>query len=250
MNSKQIQNMEPNQQQTIYSYFSSTSNINQALPPNDNSNISKKIQNNKNSKTVTEITEKKYEENTVPFKSLVEEDDENKMDIITEPLFSTANITNNNYLFYNNSYNPFAQNPKDINERNPLNELNHNQQKKNETSMNKFDRSATYNKRIKSHARNTINSLYENMEISKNKVMKIQIYKSQTRPRGRITTFAPNSIKQEDVLELNNNIIKEENENVKEKYITLVKRIATQLKKKIKPPTKGYFHMYIIIGIP
>ena len=178
----------------------------------------------------------------------MEEDDENKMDIITEPPFSTANITNNNYLFYNNSYNPFAstsnlnQNSKDINERNPLNELNYNQQKKNE----KFDRSATYNKRIKSHVRNSINSLYDNMEISKNKVMKIQIYKSQTRPRGRMTTFAPNSIKQEDILELNNNIIKEENENVKEKYLTLVKRIATQLKKRIKPPTKGYFHMYMI----
>jgi hypothetical protein len=248
MNSKQNQNMEPNNQRTIYSYLK-TSNINQSLPQNNNSKNAQNIQNKKNSKTFTDIFGNKKEVNDVPFYSLMNEegeDEENKMDVVPEqPPFSSNNLTNNNFLFNYNSYNPFApsnlnNNSKDINEKN---QLNQNQQTTNDIQMNKFDKHTTYDKKLKSvNIRKSINFLPECIDISKDRVFRIKTYKTHMKPKGRLTTYNDNEKMNDDVLVLNNNIIKEENEN----YNILIKRIASQLKKRVRPPTKGYFYMKII----
>ena len=245
MNSIQHQNMEPNQQQTITSYIVTTTNTNQALNPQTTQNN----QNTNNSKIITEITEKKYELNSVPFKSLMEENDKNDNDIIVEtPIFSTSNISKRNALFNNNLYNPFAthkesdDNSKVIKTSNTSVIINQNQQMVNNSSMNNYLKNATYDKKNKSHnIRKTINNFNENISYG-NKSFKIKTFKSQEKPKGRITSYETNLIGKDDALVLNNNIITEENEN----YKLLVKRIASQLKRKIRPPTKGYFYMSII----
>ena len=119
MNSNQIQNIESNQQHIVTSYTTSTNtiqniqNLNQPLLSINNPQINEvmyetnKIIKNKNgSKTIQEIQEKKYEINSVPFKSLVQNEENSNIQEL--PPFSSKYLIKQNNLFNNTPYNPFA----------------------------------------------------------------------------------------------------------------------------------------------
>ena len=246
MNSNQIQNIESNQQHIVTSFTTSTNtiqniqNLNQPLLSINNPQINEvmyetnKIIKNKNgSKTIQEIQEKKYEINSVPFKSLVQNEENSNIQEL--PPFSSKYLIKQNNLFNNTPYNPFAlslntnQNSKKEKSTTIKNEIN--EQKIYHT--NKIDR--YYDKKLKSH--NIRNSINENKSFEKN-VFRIQTFKSQEKQGRRLTSFE-NILNSQNVLELNK--INEENE----KYLLLIKRIAQQLKRKIRPPTQGFFYKII-----
>ena len=245
MEPNQIQNLESNQQHIVATYTTSTNtiqnipNLNQPLLSINNPQISETkietkeiIKNEYGSKTIQEIQEKKHEINSVPFKSMMQI--EENLNCQEMPPFSSKYIIKQNNLF--NNTNPFAKN---------LN-LNKNSKKRQSATIqneikqpkiyhtNKVDR--YFEKKVKSHnIRNSINEkIFENKS-----VFKIQTFKSKAKQGGRLTTFDKNTFESKNVLELNK--INEENE----KYILLIKRISLQLKKKVRPPTQGFFYKII-----
>ena len=231
MNSKQIQNIETNQQHIVTTYTTSTNtaqniqNINHPFLDINNLQINKaiyetnKIVKNENaSKIIQEIQQNEENSN---FQEL--------------PPFSSKYLIKQNNLFNNTPYNPLAlnlninQNPKKGKSTTIKNEIN--EQKICHT--NKIDRYS--DKKFKSH--NIRNSINENKLFNKN-IFLIQIFKSQDKQRGRLTTFE-NILNSKSVLELNK--INDENE----KYLLLIKRISQQLKRKIRPPSQGFFYKII-----
>ena len=246
MNSKQIQSLEPNQQHIVTSYTTSTNiiqniqNENQPFLTMNNPQINetlhetKKIIKNENgSKTIQEIQEKEYKINSVPFKSLLQNEENSNFQEL--PQFSSKYINKQNNLFNNISYNPFTpnlninQNSKREKEKVIQNEIK--QQKIYNT--NKIER--YFDKKLKSHnIRNSINE----KQIFDNNVFRIQTFKSHGKQEGRLTTFE-NILNTKNILELTK--INEDNE----KYLLLIKRIAMQLKRKVKPPTQGFFYKII-----
>ena len=247
MNSKQIQNLEPNQQQIISNYTTTTTtihniqNLNQPFLAKNIPQITKTIQETKKIIKIENIEEKKVE-NSVPFKSLINNGEDINMEEEQEPAFSSKHLSQQNHLFKNNFNNPFEQN---------LN-LNKNSKKENsKTIHNVFSQQVNKNtddilsnnkiekyfgKKLKSHdIRNTFNKSHN---FEKKNTLKIITFKSQGKQRGRMTTFEKMLISKNG-LELNKII--EENE----KYRLLIKRIAFQLKRRSRPPTHGFFYKYV-----
>ena len=252
MNSKEIQNIEPNHQQLITSFTTSSNNIeNLPIPQgpiltDKNAHITQTIQETKtiiqSKNGIREIKETNYEMNTVPFKSLMQ----NGEDIIveTEPAFSSKHLTKENNLFNNNtSYNPFIknsnQNSKKIASKSIITETNKqlaDNTNNNLSNNNKIEK--YFQRRLKSQdTNNLINSSKIDKKFFGGSVFRIKTYKSQGKQKHRLTTF--NDFFQNNTLELGK--IVEVNEN----YKLLIKRIAFQLKRKVKPPTQGFFYKYI-----
>ena len=260
MNSNEIQNMEPNHQQLITSYTTNAnstqnfSNPHYSLLADRNPQISYTIQETKNitqskdginTSQEIKLEGKNIEINDVPFKSLMHDGE----DIIEEqePAFSSKHLTTQNNLFNNTSTNPFAQNSNqnskkginnEINKQTLINQTNQIIDKNDILSNNKIEK--YFSKTNKSH---DTSNIIKKINIQKNilgSVYRIQTFKSQDKKKGRLTTFVnPFNPLKNDVLELNKTI--EENQ----KYKLLVKRIAIQLKRKVKPPTQGFFYKYI-----
>ena len=64
------------------------------------------VKNENGSKTIQEIQEKKYEINSVPFKSLIQNEENSNIQEL--PPFSSKYLIKQNNLFNNTPYNPFA----------------------------------------------------------------------------------------------------------------------------------------------
>ena len=242
MNSKQIQNIEPNGQQTISTYSTTYNNaqnienLDHSQLVNNNQQIiqvvsetRKIIQNNNGSKTIEEIQEQKYQINSIPFKSLMKDD--NKMDIEQKSAFSSGHLTTNNILFNNNPFNPKSLNSLDNNNSNNMNNSNI----INEFNHQTINNSNNLKKNNSQIPRSSMNSFPQERKMFESKVFKIQTYKSHQKGRMTYANFFNNNC----VLDLPK--INEENGN----YKILIKRIANQLKRKIRIPTKGFFYQYI-----
>ena len=78
-----------------------------------------------------------------------------------------------------------------------------------------------------------------NININRNSSYKIQLFKSPIKSEEKASS--KNEIIENNVQIINLNHNKNKNEN----YKKLIKRIAIQLKKRIKKPTKGFFYKYI-----
>ena len=192
---------------------------------------------------VTQLEEKKYNSNVNPIKSLLKEENQ---------LISDSNI-------FKKSFNKISSNPF-------LNKENSN----NNQSIDHIDikgddiqkESENNLKKIKTQIiRNSINVFQEeNKNLSSeinNGTIRIKVFKSHVKPK-RIVPY--------EIIETEKNIfgqntdLKIENkeralkkitditgfDNRKDRYKLLVKKIARQLKRKTKPPTKGYFYVSII----
>jgi len=147
-----------------------------------------------------------YQLNSIPFKSLIH----NKT-YTSAPL----NELNNNNS-YKENINPFSK--KEI--AHEVNEVHYMPNKKDE---------------------NRNENRYRSVNVLKYGTFKIEIMKS--RPKSRKTINNYNNIINNKNSFLNlNNIIKEKNDH----YKLLIKKIASQLKKRLNPPTKGIFYMTII----
>ena len=95
-----------------------------------------------------------------------------------------------------------------------------------------------------------------NSSDNKNGIIRIQVYKSHLKPHramnpNEIGESAKLLLKQKTVVkeEIKANqvpLIPEQNIDKKIQYKMLIKKIAMQLKKKIRPRTKGYFYMKVI----
>ena len=248
MDSRQNLNIELNQIQNTDTFVSKSStnqinqNPNQLSEQNNNSQIThtvqetrQVIQNDNCTKTITNIEEKECHVNSFPFKSLIPKQ---------EQIISSSNQAN--YKMFNNyNYNPFSKDKKDSNLNQNINTTsiisNYNQQAANTSNNNsnnfvshkKVEKYDNYFNRQKSQdVRKTINVLNQNYQDT----FKIELFRSQAKSRQSINNF-------HNLLNDNSdNIINEENIN----YKLLIKRIASQLKKKRKPPKKGYFYMAMI----
>ena len=154
----------------------------------------------------------------VPFKSLISD--------ANQPLITTAFSKSKDKTTTNISINPFstiinAKKPPEI-ERLNVDNINITEEKiiednkKNEQIEKYFskEKSPNISKPVNNGTRSTI---------------KIQLVKSQNKPKGRLSSTGKISF---DV-EKNNN------------YKLLVKKIATKLKNIIRPPTHGFFYTYI-----
>ena len=248
MNSRQIQNIEPNAQQTISTYTTTLNNaqnlpnLNQSIISNNNQQITqvvtesrKIIQNENGTKTISEMEDKKYEINSVPFKSLMQ--DNNNINIQQESAFSSNHITQNINLLNN----PFMNTNNIPNNTNTDIIISFNQEQINNSNNNlNNSNNNIYEKKNNSQIlRKSMNSFPQDKKIFESKkIYKIETFKSHGKQRQSITNF-------NNILNNNNKLVLtkiiEENEN----YKLLIKRIALQLKRKIREPTHGFFYRYI-----
>lgn len=159
------------------------------------------------------INKIEYQLNSVPFKSL-----EEKQSYSSSPL----NEINNN-INKESNINPFSIKGKGA--MHEINEVHYMSNKKNE---NKNEN------RYKSQNSEKIVNVFPNG------TFKIELFKSKAKSRKTINDFTFMN-RNNNALSLNN-VIKEENDN----YKLLIKKIASQLKKRRNPPTKGIFYMTII----
>ena len=250
MNSKQNLSNETNNPQSNIINFNPThgsENTNSILLPNINSSKTPNTEEKKelieknNGSTVITPLEKEMKCNSIAAtsKSLIN---------VQDKIIPGSNIFINN--FKNNSSNPF------------INQLN-SEPNSNIKNTNNFNQNLTSNdgnnfKKNKSQfIRNSIN--INPKEINKfsneinNSIIRIKVYKSHNKHR-RTTQYI--GIDNKNILlNLENEINNKKNEkkievsdfnDKKYKYKLLIKRIAEQLKRKINPPTKGYFYVTII----
>ena len=101
---------------------------------------------------------------------------------------------------------------------------------KEESQSNKINTSSNINPFGFSKGRISVNN--------SNKSFKIELFRSQNNSEQKNGSQRQNNLNQVQVINLN--------QNKKENYKELIKRIAMQLKLKIKPPTKGFFYNYIM----
>ncbi len=174
---------------------------------------------------INKIEEIEYQLNSVPFKSLIQE---KKQTCYSPPL----NELNEN-VYKESNINPFSskRNMDKINENNKetkygINDVHYISNKKNENKIENRYRSQNSGKVV---------------NMFQNGTFKIEVIKSRAKSRKTINNCMSCMNRNNDVLSLNSPI-KEENEN----YKLLIKKIASQLRKKRNPPTKGIFYMTII----
>ena len=158
---------------------------------------------------INKIENIEYQLNSVPFKSLIQDKNQTYSS-------SPLNELNNNVHHIENNTNPFANN----------NEAHYMSNKKNENRNENRYRSQNSEKIVNMFPSGTF---------------KIELFKSRPKSRKTINNFNNFMNKDSNVLSLNN-VIKEENDH----YKLLIKKIASQLKKRRNPPTKGIFYTTII----
>ena len=237
MDSSQNLNIEPNQTLEANNPITNINiedhyqNLN-ITPPNRNDAQTtttvhevRQIVKKENDKGINKIEEIEYQFSSVPFKSLIQ--DKNQA-YSSSPL----NELNNNVHKENNN-NPFSSkgNIDKINEFNKgttydINEVHYMSNKKNENKNENRYRSQNNEKIV---------------NVFPNGTFKIEIFKSRPKSRKTINYFNNIMNKDSNVLSLNN-VIKEENDH----YKLLIKKIASQLKKRRNPQTKGIFYTTII----
>ena len=261
MNKNQNLSNESNLEQTdniFTNIIQGSEIINQTISPNINPSIvqnieddKKELKENKNDTIHTQLEEKKCKSNSTPKKTLLNQNQILSDSKLFNDSFKNKNITSNSLVNKSNvESNPNINTPttKIFNE----NITNNN----NNFDKTKFEKK---NKKNKSQfIRNSINVYPEEInkfanEI-KNGVLRIKVYKSQIKQRRTAQYNEMDSTK--NILFLDNEIksnIKTENNceisvfnDKKYKYKLLIKRIAQQLKRKINPPTKGYFYVTIV----
>jgi len=162
---------------------------------------------------INKIEEIDYQLNSVPFKSLIQD-----KTYTSSPL----NELNNNNVYKENTINPFSK--KEMTHE--VNEVHYMSNKKNENRNENRFRSQNNEKIINVFPTGTF---------------KIEVIKSRPKSRKTINNYNNIINNKNNVLNLNN-VIKEENDH----YKLLIKKIASQLKKRRNPPTKGIFYMTII----
>ena len=247
------QNLNPS---INFNHAQSSQNINSSLVPKDISTIthiiSRQSQTNENKNnitiTTTQFEEKKYQSNVAPFKSF-----------INEQYQISSNSTLLDNPFNKISSNPFSKKSKSEININMLHEHNPKASNDNDYLMHKtFENNCKINK--SQITRNSFNinpgkSKELSNEIS-NGIIRIKVYRSHIKPK-RATKFneienksnifdVKSEIKNDTKINNNNNTAISDFNDEKYKYRLLIKRIALQLKRKIKPPTKGYFYVSII----
>ncbi len=251
-------NLKQNTNPSInFNLSQSSQNINSSLVPKDISTIthiiSKQNQANENKNSIiiksAQFEEKKYQSNMAPFKSFVNE---------RHQISSNSNLLDN--PFNKISSNPFSQKSKsEIN----INTLHgHNPKASNDNDcliLKTFENNCKINKSQINRNSFNINPL-KSKELSNeisNGIIRIKVYRSHVKPK-RATKFnrienksniydVNSEIKNDNKTNNNNNnIVISDFNDKKYKYRLLIKRIALQLKRKIKPPTKGYFYVSII----
>ena len=254
MDSKQIQNIEPTGQQTISTYTTTLNNIqnlpdlNQSIIANNNQQITqvvtetrKIVQNENGTKTIHEMEEKKYEINSVPFKSLIQEN--NNINIEQESAFSSNHITNNTNILNNPFFNTNNNSNNTNTNTNITYTINQQQINNSNNNLNNTNNVISNINSKKINSQNLRNSMYSCPQHQKKfemqKVFKIETYKSHGKQSGRMSTSFNNIVNKNNSLVLSK--IVEENEN----YKLLIKRIALQLKRKSREPTHGYFYKYM-----
>ena len=183
------------------------------------------IKKENDSGAINKNEEIEYQLNSVPFKSLIQDKNQTYSS-------SPLNELNNNVHIENN-INPFSskRNVDNINKFNKetsydINEVHYMSNKKNENRNENRYRSQNSEKIV---------------NVFPNGTFKIEIFKSRPKSRKTINNFNNFMNKDSSVLSLNN-VIKEENDH----YKMLIKKIASQLKKRRNPPTKGIFYTTII----
>ena len=251
-------NLNPNTNPSInFNLSQSSQNIKSSLVPKDISTIthimSKQNQANENKNSIiinsTQFEEKKYQSNMAPFKSFVNE---------RHQISSNSNLLDN--PFNKISSNPFSQKSKS--EINISMLYGHNPKASNDNDcllLKTFENNCKINKSQINRNSFDINPLKGKElpnEIS-NGIIRIKVYRSHVKPKratkfngieNRSNIYDVNSeIKNDNKTNNNNNnIVISDFNDKKYKYRLLIKRIALQLKRKIKPPTKGYFYVSII----
>ena len=198
MNSNQFQNSEPNSNPVINPFLSANisflqnQNLNRTnLNQNQQLfNIIQEKQEKIKDQNATKIMDQTGNEiNSIPFKSLMTEEESKITNI-------PSNINNKFTTIVNNS---FSNNIGKVN--------------------------------------NT--PIITNININRNSSYKIQLFKSPIKSEEKASSKNETIENNVQIINLNHN--KNKNEN----YKKLIKRIAIQLKKRIKKPTKGFFYKYI-----
>ena len=259
MNRNQTLSNESNHQQTdniFTNIIQGSEIINQTKILNTNSSIAqniednkKELKENKNDSIHNLLEEKKCKSNSTPKKALINQNQ----------IFSDSKLFNDS--FKNISSNTLVNKPNV--ESNPnINTATTNIFNQKITNNNNNFGRIKFEKKIKKNKsqfiRNSINVNPEKInkfanEI-KNGILRIKVYRSQIKQR-RTMQFKKmdntnnifnydSEIKSNNKTE-NNCQISDFNDK-KYKYKLLIKKIAQQLKRKINPPTKGYFYVTII----
>ena len=190
-------------------------------------------------KDSVKIEEKKSFDNSILFKK-----DQNENII-------NSNLSNKSLSNY--CYNPFLQklNTEEKPEINTLTHLNKNINSRTTNDTKLYQNS----KKNKSQLiRNSINALPKEVNTYSNNIIRINLVKSQNKNK-RKTEYQRidnkrdiNISKNEAKTEIKTVLNKESSDtnDKKYKYILLIKKLAYQLKNKVKPPSKGYFYVSLI----
>ena len=208
MNPNEIQNNEPNRQQVINPFLSANTSFLQ---------MAKKTNDRKGETSLANFIEEKRE--------IIKDGNDTK--IIEEKKYEI----NEESVPFNSLINQESQ----FNKMNTVSNINTNMNISNnniDTNLNTF---MDYKKNISNFNSNTLlNNSIASQE--KNRTYKIELFRSQKKSGEKSLSQSP----------LNKVQIININQNKSENYKTLIKRIAIQLKVKIKPPTKGFFYNYLV----
>ena len=214
--------------------------INSAPFPINNSSISKSLEEKKelfknNKAMIAKDEEKISNSNASPLKPIIGE-----QNAIIEgtniSINSSKNISSNQFI------NQINEEPLNKNNTIILNE-----------EENTNDNNKNFKKNKSQFVRNSINVNPEELNKISNEinngVIRIKIYKSHIKKRRTAQYNKIYLSKENEKItnnkKVNNSEISDFNDK-KYKYKLLIKRLARQLKTKIKPPTKGYFYLSII----